>query len=178
MNGLAIELVAVTGLVLVALWLSACLIKQQKLLRQEKINQKEWIDRGNRALSEITPERKINSHNLAELIEKFTSFQAYFTELETTYVTEDQLQNAPFWIDPYLASMALRTGKTVQQHQLSQWKWAIAYIPFIHDGKVQGIMALGTKKQSSIVCQSFDLLLAEFICTSFIAKRDSFQRSA
>lgn len=170
MNALAIELGAAAALIFIALWLSVSLFKQRELLRQENIKKKEWIDRGNHVLSEILHRDNINPHKLVKSIESFTSLQAWFTELETVHVSEDQLKSSPFWIDPYLTSMALSTGKSVQQHQLSQWGWAFAYIPFIQNGKIQGIMALSAAKQTSLIGQSFDLLLAEFICASYIAK--------
>jgi uncharacterized protein (UPF0303 family) len=63
--------------------------------------------------------------------------------------------------------MAVRTRKTVQQRQLTQWGGAFAYIPVFKDAGVLGLVVLsGTSEQRS-ADQAFDVLLAEYMCLTW-----------
>ena len=139
----------------------------QRELHLAKQRQAHCLEKCNKGIKEVRMFGNTSPQQLVESIARVTSCNGWFLETTDSSVSDEMVAGAPFWIDPYLASMALRSAKTVKQCQLTQWGWAFAYIPVTVEKNQIGLVALATTSEVTSEDLRFVTILAELICMAW-----------
>ena len=107
---------------------------------------------------------EISADQTLELIAKTTSLTPWWIDTHDPLITEEQVRQAPFWIDPHVASMAMSTRQPIHQHQMMHSDWAFAYIPKEKNGQLQGLLAVSSSIETQKQNQQTDEKWVEFLC--------------
>lgn len=153
----------IAALLLIILVIWAQLLRQARILRLAKAREGYWLEQACIAIDAIRTSAT-TPRQLTEEITKVTGLQAWHVQTTEAAISETQVETSPFWVDPNLANMALRTQKAVRQRQLSQWGWAFAYIPISRNGTVKDLFALASTSRHPTVDQAFAAVIAEYMC--------------
>jgi hypothetical protein len=157
MNGIVIMLsLAFCGLIF---WVYRLLMTLKQYQNRELI----WLKRLD-AAREMSLVNDITAEQTLELIEKTSTLQAWWHATSDDVLTEHHVQDAPFWIDPHIGNMALRTQKPIHQHHMTHSDWAFAYIPKMEGGKLKGLFAIASAPDTTSIDQRLDEKWVEFLC--------------
>ncbi|PVE40971.1 GAF domain-containing protein [Limnohabitans planktonicus] len=77
-----------------------------------------------------------------DAVAQTTCFRAHLLLSEQDHITEDQVTAAPFCVEPYLATMAMRQRQRVSSAALAPLGWGCAYIPLCAGNQVRGVLVL------------------------------------
>lgn len=77
-----------------------------------------------------------------DALSKTTSFRAHLLLTERDCITYEQMEAAPFFVEPHLVSMAMRQRQRVSSPALAPLGWACAYIPLFAATQVCGVVVL------------------------------------
>jgi hypothetical protein len=158
------EMVIGTMIVLVLALAAFCFwaYRQHSMLKRYQDREAVWIKRLD-AAREMSLVSEITAEQTLELISKTSTLQAWWLPTVDEVVTEYQIQHAPFWIDPHVASMALKTQQPIHQHQMAHSEWAFAYVPKMEEGKIQGLFAIASAPDTQSEDQRLDEKWVEFL---------------
>lgn len=153
---------------LIALVLMLCGVciwafRQHRALKRYRDRESVWLKRLE-AAREMSLVNEITAVQTLAMIEKTSALKAWWIPTSEELVSEHQVQEAPFWIDHHIASMALHTQKPIHQHQMLHTDWAFAYIPKVEDEKLIGLFAIASSPDAKFEDQKLEEKWVEFLC--------------
>jgi hypothetical protein len=155
------------ALFLIAAGVGAWALRLRAELKTYRDREAIWLKRLD-AAREMSLVNKITAEQTLTLIDKTSTLQAWWLPTSEDVVTDLQVQDAPFWVDPHIASMALRSRQPIHQHQNAHSEWAFAYIPKLEGDRLHGLFAIASAPHTQAEDQKLDEKWVEFLCAHWL----------